>query len=666
MGDEFSTLARVKANKGKAQWVRARYVKSETNKAERLVTHTMKVPYLMPGTIIFVHGVNTEGDWYAEAAEQLCNGLNKRLGRNDLDSGGNSGYDRSTNRFKTQDKDNKRFRRPILPFYWGYKLQPGDLQRYPGLYHNGDMAWGGGPFQNGTNSLMQFWHDGFKRKLLAGLIDLQALNPEIDRQLQDAPPRSYYVHAARRLAHLIDTIREDFPSEPVNVVAHSQGSMIALCAMLYLKNRAPDTLILNSAPYSFDTKIADWLSAAGGWAQVQSADARFNTFRSIADKIAQAKTEFRNNETNAACGYEGVEGYVLVHVRHDAERADWHGQIGRAKVNAQGQQWNECAHAGRDNRGKVFVNFNPHDRVIGVSAVQGIGWRGIPERLLGENTNRLPNVYQRAFVRNSGSAAGVPAVGEKQNYWFSYFNEKPVLADIATDSGGTLTTSDGTLVQTKNNTLQTFDGQPAYEFWAPPPNKALGTIAVQSTPGERERVWINAPTVPNPALIAQDFDQKLIEFSGRQDGRENEEQQNDFADFSRFYVPETVTEHGPDGQTATRTETPDEVSARLASYSKQQVPQTDHSQILRYGSEKHQSYPVAQVLSYDLTIGQGYAYGDADYWQYLLDLADWKVSDPYYKTGKLPDPGGFPAGLDTQTVSSNGSGPRSADAWGGE
>jgi len=59
---------------------------------------------------------------------------------------------------------------------------------------------------------------------------------------------------------------------------------------------------------------------------------------------------------------------------------------------------------------------------------------------------------------------------------------------------------------------------------------------------------------------------------------------------------------------------------------------------------------VAQVLSYDLTVGQGYAYGDPDYWQYLLKLADWKVSDPYYATGILPPSGPFPAGLDTETV----------------
>jgi hypothetical protein len=50
----------------------------------------------------------------------------------------------------------------------------------------------------------------------------------------------------------------------------------------------------------------------------------------------------------------------------------------------------------------VFVNFNPHDRVIGISAVEGIGWRGIPESILGPGKISLSNVYQRIFARNSG------------------------------------------------------------------------------------------------------------------------------------------------------------------------------------------------------------------------------------------------------------------------
>lgn len=37
----------------------------------------------LPGIIIFVHGVNSDGEWYAAAEQGLCAGLNERLKRCD-------------------------------------------------------------------------------------------------------------------------------------------------------------------------------------------------------------------------------------------------------------------------------------------------------------------------------------------------------------------------------------------------------------------------------------------------------------------------------------------------------------------------------------------------------------------------------------------------------
>jgi pimeloyl-ACP methyl ester carboxylesterase len=652
MSDEFSTIPSVKPDKGRAQWMEGRFTHTETNAAEKMTTYFFDVPYLMPGTIIFVHGVNSEGEWYDEASKQFCSGLNKRLGRKCLKS---PKLDKTTMRFGKKAEDGTKAHSPIIPFYWGYKLQPGDEKRYRGIYHGEDNAWGGGPFQNGTNNLLQFWQDGFKREILGGMVDLQKLNPEIDRQLQDAPPRSYFIHAAKRLANLVDTIRTDFPNEPLNIVAHSQGNMITLCAMLYVKQRTPDTLILNNAPYAFDTKITDWMSAANGWEDVQSSEARLKTFRAVADKIAQAKTDYKDDEKNLDKTFSDAadEGYATIHVQYEPERDDWHAHIGTCEVNEQGQSWHECEHASRDNRGKVFVNFNPHDRVIGVSAVAGMGWRGIPEKILGENFNRLPNVYQRVFARNSG-IPGTFAVGEKQNYWFSYFHEQlGVREDVHTDYGGRLVSSYGINVQTENDYVKTYDNKPAYDFWIPAPNKAAGILPVQSTPGGKERVWINAPTVPDPAKLGEDFDQGTVQFDGNDS--DNPEQKEDFTTFSKFYAPETVREITPGREIVTRLETQEEVNAKLAKMGGRQVAQTDHSQILQYGSSPGQVHPVEQIISYDLTVGQGHAYGDASYWQYLIDLADWKVSDPYYKAGYLLDAGSYPPGLDTDTLAGKNS-----------
>ncbi|MGN7982504.1 T6SS effector phospholipase Tle3 domain-containing protein, partial [Burkholderia sp. 22313] len=37
----------------------------------------------LPGIVIFVHGVNSEGEWFDAAEDGLCKGLNRRLGRLD-------------------------------------------------------------------------------------------------------------------------------------------------------------------------------------------------------------------------------------------------------------------------------------------------------------------------------------------------------------------------------------------------------------------------------------------------------------------------------------------------------------------------------------------------------------------------------------------------------
>lgn len=629
MSDEFSTLSRVRPTKSKAQWVEGQYLRTESDG-----TIVMDVPLLMPGVVIFVHGVNSIGEWYAKAAKQLCAGLNRRLGRDDL----TSVYDRQEKKFSASGS-----RSPIIPFYWGYKMQPGDEHRYPGVPHDEHGAWGGGPFQNGTNNLLQFWQGGFKRKLMGGLIDLQRLNPDITRQLQDAPPRAYFIHAAKRLANLVDTIREDFPNEPLNIIAHSQGNMIALCAMLYVTHRGPDTLILNNAPYSFDTKITDWLAAANGFSDVQSAQARLRTFETVARKIAGARSFYKDDEANVACAPGDVSGRVGACLHHQPECQDWHDQIGGGPVNNAGLRWHQCGLASRDNRGKVFVNFDPHDRVIGISAVEGIGWRGIPEHMLRPGSGGLSNVFQRVFARNSG-IGDVPAVGAKSGYWFSYFKTQfDVAENVTTESGAQVTVEDGTPVQTRNDYVRTYDDKPQGGFWNIVPQKILGLFSTQSTPSWTERVWINAPTVPEPAVIPEDFNDGASRFDGADSDDGAPAQQENFAAYVRSYVPEkTLMGHQ---------ETPEEVKAKLARYGAQSVPKTNHGNILTYGTVDGHTGLVRQVITYDLTVGQGYAYGDGDYWQYLLDLADWKISDPYYSTGILPPSGPYPAGLDIETIS---------------
>ncbi|MCG2582747.1 DUF3274 domain-containing protein [Massilia sp. TS11] len=645
MSDELSTIARVRPDMTVTQWLPAHYVRTTVDPATSESTPVLEVPLLMPGTVIFVHGVNSDGEWYRETELQICAGLNHRLGRTSLEE---RGFNKDTNSYATRASGGRRARSPVIPFYWGYKLQPGDESKYPGIYHDSNGAWGGGPFQNGTNNLLQFWQAGFKRSVMRGLIDLESLNPDITRQLQDAPPRAYFVHAAKRLATLIDTIREDFPAEPVNVVAHSQGNMITLCAVLFMKRRAPDTLILNSAPYAFDAKITDWLAATNGWSDVQSGSARVKTFEAVALKVAAARDEYRADAPSAPPPETDSPGARAVFVQRPPKAAGWEADIGSSPVGPKRVPWFEDERFARSgNRGKVFVNFCPHDRVIGISAAEGIGWRGIPEDLISERRSRFENVYQRVFARNSGKE-GVPAVGEKSGYWFGYFyTQRNVPEDVTTEYGSKLVTSDGPPVQTRNDYLRTYDGKHAKRFWNVLPDKLLGLFGVQGVPKETERVWINAPCVPEPAALGDNFDEGLGMFDGS-DG--DEEQRKEFATFSENYVDDhAVANSGHRNPAATPSER-ERKQARLAELGKRRVPKTNHSQILSYGGKAGQTRLVENVIAYDLTVGQGYAFGDERYWEYLIRLADWKLSDPYYATGALPAPGPYPSGLDPRTV----------------
>jgi pimeloyl-ACP methyl ester carboxylesterase len=230
----------------------------------------------MPCIIIFVHGVNSEGEWYDDAEKSLMTGLNERLGRVDLRANNYKYGDPRA--LKYLDLQNS----PVIRFYWGYRASKdqtdagtfpwrvplktrveqsfGDSSSVPYKYPSYSYKelsknlcgktyyWGGGPFQNGTTALNMSWYDGFDPKVWGINIGSSAINPERDRPLNACPKRTYYVNASKRLAKLIDTIYEAHPNDTIAVVSHSQGTMIASLAMFYVK-KVPDTLLLCNSPY---------------------------------------------------------------------------------------------------------------------------------------------------------------------------------------------------------------------------------------------------------------------------------------------------------------------------------------------------------------------------------------------------------------------------------
>ncbi|WP_200822296.1 T6SS effector phospholipase Tle3 domain-containing protein [Caballeronia terrestris] len=138
----------------------------------------VEIPPHLPGIVIFVHGVNSEGEWYDDAEIALCEGLNKRLNRDDIKANEYSTIDPTTQKPGSRRLIKHR-NSPVIRFYWGYSAKKGTEKqwRIPLRNDNGFDAWapecgeefgpwywGGGPFQNGTNNLQQCWsHTGFKR-----------------------------------------------------------------------------------------------------------------------------------------------------------------------------------------------------------------------------------------------------------------------------------------------------------------------------------------------------------------------------------------------------------------------------------------------------------------------------------------------------------------------
>ncbi|MCR9000428.1 hypothetical protein MZE56_010095 [Rahnella perminowiae] len=142
-------------------------------------------PIQLPGLIILVHGVNSEGEWYNEAEKNLCAGLTTRL---------NLPVDvrLKENEYSDGKKDIRRVikegRSPIIRFYWGYSAGKSadvkyqiplrnaegddyhDLKKYQKLSDShlqakGPFYWGAVHFKMAATS---WCHYGVKKALANG------------------------------------------------------------------------------------------------------------------------------------------------------------------------------------------------------------------------------------------------------------------------------------------------------------------------------------------------------------------------------------------------------------------------------------------------------------------------------------------------------------------
>lgn len=386
-----------------------------------------KVPCMpLPGIIIFVHGVNSMGEWFDAAEAGLCDGLNERLNRKEFGKPADdamegllraaqyspeltpSGYlvrTKSEDAIKAQDFVQGAEASPIIRFRWGYVANNKDIAKVgPNILLDEDNAWGGGPFANGCSALPDLWSNGTVTDLFLGL-QVEYMNTETSRLVYNCPARHYGAHAAWRLAALVAQARERHQKHygkecPVTIVCHSQGNMVGLASAFIGDKKfggkgVADTYILANPPYSVLPNFAD----------------HFGQYDSVND-LGRVTTLSRRKTLDAFFG--------LVKNRNDDLASD---DCVNAWMGNERKPWERGGdQASYPSHKRVFLYANPHDQVIAVSTVRGMGWMGLPNDVLTGCDEDMKGAKQPYVFKNAEGvlyqriwAQGNPAKYSKDN-----------------------------------------------------------------------------------------------------------------------------------------------------------------------------------------------------------------------------------------------------------
>ncbi|KAA1061229.1 T6SS effector phospholipase Tle3 domain-containing protein [Enterobacter mori] len=376
-------------------------------------TRRVGVPRPMPGIVILVHGVNDVGEAYQNQEKGILAGLSKRLNRQDF-------YAHEWGEYRITHPG----RSPVIPFYWGYKPVThedyrSDQKRYrdevgklssgahlpydayqednetnkAALGNDGkgsfkyqndnfknaldtNFAKGGGTFANATTNIPDMLGPGAGGVALAaaGFATLHLNGGDYTHPIFPNPHRIYQFFAAQRLADLILTIRRNpvTAKDVINVVAHSQGTIITMLANMLVKKEIMDPVncvILNHSPYSMEGRLSE--DAQPG--HHQTAFARQETFKHFCALMA---TQYKGGELS------------------DADMLAMEASCASRK--SSDNPLREDVRYRRDNNGKVYNYWCPQDGTVSLQNIQGFGWRGIPYKLAAG----IPNLRQRVFCQH--------------------------------------------------------------------------------------------------------------------------------------------------------------------------------------------------------------------------------------------------------------------------
>ncbi|MDO7911488.1 DUF3274 domain-containing protein [Pseudomonas sp. 22-AL-CL-001] len=589
----------------------------------------LEVPADLPGVVIFLHGVNDPGASYESVETGLCQGVNERLDRPDLKAGRygaaysaakqvpveeQSGDQKAT----LDDPDTYLYRRDtvdpktrslMIPFYWGYRAEPGEIRRdknddpfklrdqYQDVFENRldrHFAKGGGFFANATNNLLEMYGPGFAKFIRYGA-QSQLSNTQY---MGKGPHRRYFVFAAVRLAMLVSEIRRVSPDETITIMGHSQGTLITLLAQAMLIDkgqRCADTVIMVDTPYSVlpnaTPKGHDTLA----------------TLISIVTAITQTPhaqpplSALRDSKT-----YGGRTG------------PKWSPTQGSRKDKV----GNMTVFPERDNRGKVYLYFCPQDTTVALDAVEGIGTYGVP--------NTLPNgkpamkalqslrFYQRMWTKLHRKGKPV-LVGEAIQQTALRAKGEPRYPGGWTAAG---LVSQAPMVEGEERLInaeplspphapQLFGGEAVTGTPTQPGLDSPDDVSICAALGNPSArfIWVPERTIRNGVNLTKE---RVQWNAGKEPGDQTREMQI-------RPLPGRAIGMGADRYVIYREETPNEIKARLSTDPKEMDANSYHSAVLR--SPENQRW----VTAMDIAIGQAHSLDDPDMREVLVAIANWRI-----------------------------------------
>jgi pimeloyl-ACP methyl ester carboxylesterase len=584
----------------------------------------LEVPADLPGVVIFLHGVNDPGAAYESVEAGLCQGVNERLDRPDLRAGRYGAAYRAAKSTPTEswlgteqqilddpdthlyrrDADDPKTRSLLIPFYWGYRAEPGEIKRDA----NGDparlrdqfqdkfnnrldrhFAKGGGFFANATNNLLDMYKEGFADRVRI------FVQPTMDNPLYmgKGPHRRYFVFAATRLAMLISEIRRVSPDETITIMGHSQGTLITLLAQAMLVDRSErgaDCVIMVASPYSVLPSTTPEDS---------------KTLQVLID-IVQHITQSPHMQpplSSARCGVPGYGGRTGP--RWSPEQGERLGADGKTVVFPE-----------RDNRGKVYLYFCPDDTTVAISKVQGIGTYGVPDALPNGEPAMMAlqsmRFYQRMWTKRQRH--GEPVLVGK------------IPQPEMTRAGGEAPFPGGWTPSAIISQTPIAEGQERNvnaEQLHPPHAPQMFGGEVKAGKDRPDAVSQNA-ALGNPSatfkwIFVHNMSERIDEEVARDLWNRDKEPDDQTHAICRSTVSGNALLGTKDQYRYEREETPREIRARMEIDSAELSNNSYHSAVLR-SPENHR-----WVTAMDIAIGQAKCLDDPAMREVLVAIADWKI-----------------------------------------